>query len=642
VWNFLSYTLIGTVIGGGLAVSASGVVVTYSTTGVFNLAHGAVGMVAAFTMWELSYNPAHADLPVLVGIAIVLLVEAPLIGLLVEALFMRRLHGASTERVLMVTIGLLLVLLGVTQAVWGGQTSRVVTAFFPGTSVHVGPVGGGVSITGQQLLTLGVAAAVAAGLFALLRWLRIGMAMRAVVDDPELLAMAGARPVAVARAGWVLGCFLAALAGVLLASALTPLQPFQMSLLVVNGFAAAAFGRLRSLPLTFLGALLLGLLESYAVGYLPQWSFLQYAPEWLPMALLFVVLLVLPQDRLRAVGRPVVAVIPKVAGLRASLLGAAALVAASLAAGAVLSGTWLTTAEVGVVYGLVALSLVLLTGYAGQVSLAQLTFAGVGAYMMGRVAGGGSWLGVLAAVGVSAALGAVVAIPTLRLSGLYLALATLALAQVATFAFFVPEIDQKAPVTIHRLGLPGLPLDTDGRQEVLGAVAFALAGVLVLAVRRGTFGRRLVALSDSPVAYATVGLDVKLTRMGVFALSAGVAGLAGALRAQQVILNSSYFDLTTGLVLLLLLAIWGVRTVSGALLAGLSLAALDILSSHAGWAGQIPGLAVGAGIVLLGRAPNGVLGLRLDQAVARALRGRTPDGRERIAEAAARGGADAA
>ena len=642
MWNLLSYTLIGIVIGGGLAVSASGVVVTYSTTGVFNLAHGAVGMVAAFTLWELSYNPAHADLPVWVGITIVLLVEAPLVGVLIEALFMRRLHGASTERVLMVTIGLLLVLLGVTQAVWGGQTSRVVTALFPGRSLHVGPAGGGVSITGQQLLTLGVAAVSAIGLFVLLRRPRIGVAMRAAVDDPELLAMAGARPVAVSRAGWILGCFLAALAGVVLASALTPLQPFQMSLLVVNGFAAAAFGRLRSLPLTFLGAVLLGLVESYAVGYLPQWSFLQYSREWLPMALLFVVLLVLPQDRLRTVGRPVVVEPPRVPGLRSSLIGAAVLVVGSLGVAALMSGTWLTTVEVGVVYGLVALSLVVLTGFAGQVSLAQLTITGIGAYVMGKVAGGGSWLGVLAAVGICAALGAVVAIPTLRLRGLYLALATLALAQVATFAFFVPAIDQKPPVVLHHLGIFGLPLDTDGRQEVLAAVTFALVAVVVLALRRGTFGRRLVALSDSPAACATVGLDVKLTRLGVFALSAGIAGLAGVLRDQQVVLNSSYFDLTTGLVLLLLLAIWGVRTVSGALLAGISLAALDLLSSHGGWVGQFPGLAVGAGIVLLGRAPNGMLGLRRGQLLAGVLRGRTAGGGQRMAQAAVGGRADAA
>jgi branched-chain amino acid transport system permease protein len=130
----------------------------------------------------------------------------------------------------------------------------------------------------------------------------------------------------------------------------------------------------------------------------------------------------------------------------------------------------------------------------------------------------------------------------------------------------------------------------------------------VLAIRRGTFGRRLVGLSDSPAACATVGLDVKLTRLAVFAVSAGLAGLAGALYGDQFV-TSNDFLLFTSLELLLLLVVWGVRSVSGALLAGLSLSALNLLTSNSGLAGELPFLLTGAGIVLIGWLPNGVLGL---------------------------------
>ena len=102
---FLSYTVLGVVVGATFAVSASGLVVTYATTGVFNFAHGAVGMICCFSFWELAYNYNHSTMPVWLALIIVILVEAPLLGIIIERVFMRRLHGASTARSLMVTLG---------------------------------------------------------------------------------------------------------------------------------------------------------------------------------------------------------------------------------------------------------------------------------------------------------------------------------------------------------------------------------------------------------------------------------------------------------------------------------------------------------------------------------------------------------
>jgi len=598
--QFLQFTVLGIVYGAVYAVAASGLVVTYATSGVFNFATGAIGMVAAFTYWDLTQ--AH-DLSPLVALAVVLLVEAPILGVVIERVLMRRLFGASAERALMVTLGLMVVLMGAAGKVWAAGTARSVPFFFPSSRIVVA----GVYVEIHKIIVVGIAAVVAVALWLLLRFTRPGVAMRAVVDDPELLAMAGASPARVARLGWVAGSMLSALAGVLIAPIVT-LDQLVLTLFVLNGFAAAVFGRLRSLPLTFAGALVIGLGQEYLSGYLPS----GVSTEWLPtpvlsvpMLLLFAVLLLLPQERLRAVGRVAVARIPRVAGPGESLLGAAAVVVGTAVAGTVLSTTWQATLSQGLVFGILALSLVMLTGYAGQVSLGQFAFAGIGAYAMGKVAGGGSWWGLLAAVGVSAAIGVLVALPTLRVRGLYLALATLAFGQVAYYVFFSnPKwFNQQGSVFVKRLAIPGLSLTGSRAETVFLAVGFAVVSVIVLAMRRGTFGRRLVALSDSPAACATVGLDVKATRLAVFGISAAMAGLAGALYGGlQGPVSAQDFPMLSSLLLLMLLVIFGVRTVSGALVAGLVFAALQ---SHAStWVG----LVVGGGVIAIGWLPNGVLG----------------------------------
>lgn len=606
---FLQLTVVGIVSGAVYAVTASGLVLTYATTGVFNFAQGGVGMIAAFTYWELTQ--AH-NVPVLLALAIVLLVEAPLLGLAMEQL-MRRLFGASTERALMVTLGVLLILLGAADKIWGGNTARTLPTYFPANTVTLF----GVTISWHQLIVVGIAVAVAVGLRILLRGTRPGIAMRAVVDDPDLVAMAGASPVRVARAGWVSGSMLAALAGVLIAP-LINLDQTTLTFFVISGYAAAVIGRLRNLPLTFLGATIIGLGESYLIGYVPggfAQTWLPNETQALPMLFLFGVLLFLPQDRLRAVGRVTVARLPKVASLRQSLVGGAAVVAFAAVCANTLSVTWRFTISQGLIIGILALSLVLLTGYSGQVSLGQFAFAGIGAFAMGKVAGGGSWLGLLAAVGLSAGVGVLIALPILRVRGLYLALATLAFAQFAYYVFFSNTLvfNDNNSIIVKRLA----PFRGDRAEMVLAGLAFALAAIVVLAIRRGTFGRRLVALSDSPAACATVGLNVKMTRLAVFGLSAGLAGLAGALYGTlQGPVSSNDFQLLYSLTLLLMVVIWGLRTASGAFVAGIVYAAVQ---SHASaWAG----LVVGIGVVAIGWLPNGLVGAGIE-AVGSRWRGAT-------------------
>ena len=600
--TFLALGVTGLVTGCIYALTACGLVVTYTTSGIFNFAHGAIGMVSAFVFWELTVARGLGSLPALL---LTVLVVAPALGLLVERLLLRRVAGASLEVTLTITVGLLLLLIGVANTVWEPTVPHRVQPFFFGRSVTVG----GVVLTLHQLVIVAAAAGIALGLWAFLHRSRTGISMRAVVDDQELAALTGASPNLVSQLGWGVGAALAALAGVLLSSQVQ-LDAVTLTLLVINGYAAAVVGRLTSLPLTFVGGLLLGLAQAMAVGYLTLDWIGQIQPV-IPMVFLVAALLLTPQARLR-VGPVAVLRAPRVAGARESLLVGAAFVGlAGLIASTVADG-YLPELSHGIAVALILLSLVPLTGYGGQVSLCQLTFAGIGAVTMARADGGsGSALALLLAVLVPAAVGAVVALPALRLRGLHLALATLAFAYAMDDAFFA-----NASVMTSSLSLSvPRPFGLEGDRAFLFflCAVFAVLGAGVLALRRSTLGRRLVAMGDSPAGCVTVGMSLRATKLGVFSLSAGMAGLGGAmLGAQQGAVSNKDFGLLLSLTLLLMAVIWGIKTVTGVLLAGLFLELGPVLQDQLDSVQNVVPLLVGLGAIGIAHNQNGVVGGFLD------------------------------
>ncbi len=605
--NFLQYTVFGVMFGAGYAIAATGLVVTYTTSGVFNFAQGAVGMVAAFAYWELV--TAH-HVPILVALAIILVVGASVSGALVERVLMRRLHGASAERPVMVTLGLLVILTGFATVTWSPSTQRLVGNMVNGQFRLVG-----INIQYQEVLIIGVAVAVAIGLRLLFYSTRTGVALRAVVDDPELLAMSGASPNRMSQYGWILGFVMAALAGVLLApTQTTGLSIEAMTLLVVNGYAAAIVGRLKSIPVTFAAAIGIGLAENYVLNYILPHVPQNLVPDItvaLPMLFLFIALVTLPSVRLRAVGRLTSMRAPRIAGGKESLVAGALFFVLAIVVAAVFNNTAfkgttvLTLGGVVMSLGIVGLSLVLLTGYSGQVSLCQFSFMGIGAFVMGKIAGGGSLLGLLAATLICAAVGAVVALPTIRLRDLYLALATFAFADAMANGFFTDtHIYGSGGVSVGRIVIPGVSFGSDSAEFLMVTVFFVLVALLVLAIRRSLFGRRLVALNDSPAAYATVGLNIGFTKVAVFAIAAGMAGLAGALygTVQQTV-GTSDFDIFPSIIFVLFVTMWSIRTVTGAFLAALTYVVLSQV-----WLNGL-GLFAGLGIILIGRAAGGILGI---------------------------------
>jgi branched-chain amino acid transport system permease protein len=368
-------------------------------------------------------------------------------------------------------------------------------------------------------------------------------------------------------------------------------------------------GRLRNIPLTFAGGLALGLLESYLVGYLPVGTWLSTVKPTVPMAFLFLILIVLPERRIQTKTTSLRS--PRVARLWESVIAGGVLVVIALIVAPRLSAANLVTASHGVALGLIMLSLVLLVGYGGQVSLCQMTFAGLGAFAMGKVASGGSWWGILAAVGLSATVGALVALPALRLRGLYLALATLAFGSAMDTAFFANQhtFGTSGSLTVGRLSLFGMSLHSNTRYLVFLCALFAIVSIGLLALRRAPFGRRLTALADSPAASATLGMNLVATKLIVFAAAAGLAGFAGALYGgQQGLVGAADFQFLLSLTLLLLAVVWGVRTTTGMLFAGLLFAIFPVLQSHVPALRDLLYLGTGLAAIGIGRNPNGAFG----------------------------------
>jgi branched-chain amino acid transport system permease protein len=599
VQEFAQFLVLGVVAGAIYFVAASGLVVTYATSGVFNFAHGALGMVAAYSYWALHDALGWPAVPALL---LVVLVGGPLVGAFLERLLMRRLQGAPTLSTIGVTIGLLLALVGAASFAWNQTESRTVSGFFgPTSAVTVLNV----AISYDELTIVAVAVAVAGSIFLLLHRTRTGVAMRAVVDDPELVALSGISPAGAARAGWMLGCSLAALAGVLWVDSGQDLAILTLTLLVVNGYAAAIVGRLRSLPLTFVGAIVLGIAADMGIGYLPSnWQDLQFT---MPMVLLLVALLVIPQRRQRIAARVPALRLP-VASLRTSLTGAGVLLVAGVLASRVLPSNDILLVSYGVAFSIIALSLVPLTGYAGQISCCQLTFAGLGAFAMAKVGGDDSPVGLLAAVALAGAVGALIALPAIRFQGLYLALATLAFAASMDTGFFqTNHFDGYGGfLAVGRAPILGLQFSSGRAYLVFLVVVYALAAVGVLALRRSRFGRRLVAANDSSVAAATTGVRVARTRLAVFTLSSALAGLGGALLAGvNFIAEPNDYQMLLSLSMLLLVTVWGIRSVTGVLVAGVGFYLIPhLFNDNDSWLYLLTGL----GAIGISRQPEGVVG----------------------------------
>lgn len=584
--NIATALFTGIAIGALSALYATGIVVVYTTTGIFNFAQAAIGAFSAFLYWQLRVDWHWPALPAL---ALVVLVIAPLIGVGLDRLIMHKLEGAPLVIQLLVTVGVMYFILTATGQIWKQDRPRKLTAFYGTKSFDLGPI----NITYHRAIVLLVAIAVAVSLRILFRS-GLGVAMRAVVDNRDLAGLTGTNPDRVSAVAWAIGAMLGAIAGILIAPELE-LDPANLNAVLVLAFAAAAFGQMRKLSLTLVGALLIGVARQFMRSFLrfSDWTFASDAIA--PVVLLFVVV-ALPQSRLQ-VGRIARNLKQRERTTRTweAAIGGAVLLVAFIA----LSGGWLNfgiwdpgpwnqiafnRTNVALALALVGMSLVPLTGWIGQLNFAPMAFAGFGAFLLVKLSNGSGaklvsvwWLPLVGLL--CAPLGALVAVTAARLRGLYLALASIAFAQLMALLFFPhPKVGFTSGAVFKPFTVFGL--DLTGRRSfmMLLVAVFVIFMIALVTLRRTRYGRRWVALSDSEAASATVGVSVTATKVIVYAVSAAMAGVGGALfaTANSTVDGVRTFTLDSSIPIVLLMAIGGMAFPIAALFTMFQLVTLAI------------------------------------------------------------------
>src|ERR1700722_17946472 len=414
------------------------------------------------------------------------------------------------------------------------NTSGIFPAFLPTSTVRMLDV----NVEWEQIIVAVVGFAAAGALFAFLRFTRRGLELRAVVDDPDLLSVTGTSSLGVRRLAWIIGSSFAALSGLLIAPNLQ-LSALALTLLVVQAFSAAAIGYFTNLPLTYVGGLLTGVAGAVATKYVVNVPWLIGFPSSLPFVVLFIVLLVTPRGRLVVRSFVMPRTIPPSwhAPARARLLSGAVFLAIFCAV-PWLVGTDLASYTSFLILVILILSLGLLLRTSRQVSLCQYAFAAIGAAAMAHFTGAGiPWLlALLLAALVAVPVGAFIAIPAIRLSGVFLALAPLGFGilleqMVYTQGWMFGPSSNGLPASRPDWSIDGFQLGSDEGMYFV-VVAFVVVIAVAIAVLTQTrLGKLLRAMGDSPVALDTYGVSVNVMRVLVFCISAFIAAVAGALTA---------------------------------------------------------------------------------------------------------------
>lgn len=576
-------TLAGLSVGGAAALTGIGLVVTHRATGVLNFAHGAVAMVCAYLLRQFT---AGWGWPLWPAAVLTLLVVAPGIGMALERFVFRPLavRGSGDAGTLVASIGVFVLLVGVAALVWGTGAR----ADAP-TLVSADPWG-----------QLAVAVVLAAGVGAVTRWTAFGRELRAVVDDRALAVLGGVDADRVAAAGWAFGSFTAGLTGVLLAPYVR-LDPYGLPLLVLEVLAVAVAARMRSLTVAVVVALGIGVAQSQLTRWHPSGRFEPLAQA--VGANLFVVALLVAALVLPGIGDR--DALPRTATARVPTPPGAWIVAVVLFLLPLgLAGSDLHTSVQVPALGVVLLSLVVVSGRGGQISLGQAAYAGLGALFTALLAAGRfpglprlpELAALAAAVCLVAPLGLLTGRPAIRRHGLALALATFAVGVgVSRFVFAQPYAT--SGLTLDRPA----GFDGDRAYYVLELALLAAASLAVTALRRGRTGRALAALRDHEAGAQAAGVRVPRLKLAAFVTGAALAALGGGLLGMGVrAFDPAAYDPVRGLLWFAAVVVLGADSVLGALAAAALLVGLD-----AGARGGIAAAVIGVLAVLVGRFPGG-------------------------------------
>lgn len=599
----LDYAFAGLALGAIAALSGVGLLITYRATGVFNVAHGATAMMAAYVFWQLTDG---WGLPVWLAALLVLAIAAPLFGMVLERVVFRPLQrrSATPAESLVATIGLLVLLLGIAYVVWGAQV-RHPASLFPSDVVHLGSV----TVHEDALSDLAVVLFGTGLLGLVLRFTSLGTQIRAVVDRRELAELAGVDADRVSAVGWSIGSVFAALTGILLAAQLS-LDPFGLTLIVLETFALPVIAGLTNIPVAIAAGIALGIGSSEMNLWTPGDT--SVASVWnavhanLPVVLLLLALLA--RRKLSEPGGDAGAAstfarrrsgesTPKRMAVRYGVAAIGMLVPLTFDA------VSLRQAQEIPALAIVFVSIVAVTGYSGQISLGQAGYAGLGALFFAKVSASTPQLVALLVGAIAAGIvGFLTGYPAIRRRGLFLALTTFAVgAVVSRFVFSQPYFTND--VTVHRPSLFGLSLEGDRAFYLFELAMLAIAFLIMYNLRTGALGRSLVAMRDSEDGARAVGIDVRVLKVLIFTVSAMLAGLGGALLAQQShsFTATSYDPLEASLPWFAVVVVFGADSAVAAVVGAAFVVLINAVSGQDG-AYLIP---VGLVAAFIGMLPGG-------------------------------------
>jgi ABC-type branched-subunit amino acid transport system permease subunit len=596
--SYLLFLLLGLGAGAVYAILGLGLVLEYRSSGVINFAQGAIAMFIAYTYIDLR-KTGHLMLPVVGlpyrvpifsgGIAtvpalLIALVYAAALGLLIFVLVFRPLRSSPPLARLVASVGLMIVVqamvvlnLGDAAFNISGQTAG---SILPNTPIVVL----GTRVPRDRFSLAAVTVVIGIVLWAVFRYTTFGLATRGAAENEKGAAVCGYSSTRLGAINWMVATVLAGFAGILI-TPISGLNPTSFTLFIVPALGAALLGRMTSFSATVVAGLAIGMLQSLMTKLVLQYDWLPTSglQEGLPFIAIIVALVVFGRSipwRGTLIDRAMpVAGRPKHVVLSAVLC---------LAAGTIALFTLGSTLRLGLIQSLImivlGLSLVVVTGFAGQISLAQMAFAGFGGFMFGILSGDLNVpfpLALLLAGLATAPLALVVGLPALRTRGIHLAVLTLA-AAVALDAFlfssgtFTGGANGRLIPAVRLFGIDFNIRSSDAtaypRPEfgLLVLVVAVLAGVLVAFLRNSGIGRQMLAIRANERAAVASGVSLSRTKLFAFAASGFIAGLAGSMTGLLTgNLSGEQFQVLTSLLLVALIYIGGVARISGAVVAGL-------------------------------------------------------------------------
>ena len=633
--DYLFYALLGSGAAAIVAGLAVGLVITYQGSGVVNLAHGATTTWTAFTFAELRRGdlplpfpglPARIHLadevPGILAFPAALVVGAGLAWLAYRLVFRPLRHAPPLAR-MVAAVGVLIVVLSIVDRRLSDVRNQRTPHLLPREPVTLY---GDVTVPRDGLWLALVVVLVAAGVWLVSRLTVIGLKVRAAAENEKAAVLLGFSPERHAAGSFVVASGVSGTIAIL-ATPMLQLTPTAFTFgFLVPALGAAVVARLRSIPTAVVAGLGIGVVQS-------MFTQVQIDLSWLPDTgvregvPLLVIIIAVALGGARVPGRNELTVgrLPAVPAMSPTLLGVLAPTAVTAMALVALGPLWRGAILTSMTAAVFALSFVVLTGFGGQISLAQLAFAGVAGFGLSKLTT--SWnvpfpLAPLIAAALAAVLGMLVALPALRIRGTELAVITFAAGvTISELVFKNPDLVGSAatggaPVPNPKLGSwdLGLVAGTSSSRPVFGLLVLAvLVGscLLVARLRSSPTGRRMLAVRSSERAATACGVDVAAHKIAVFGVAAFLAGLGGCLTAYRFgNVSDASFGVVASLTAITMAYLGGITTVSGALTSGLLAASgvafygMGLLSDSTGrWDVVIGGVLL---IIVVIRWPEGL------------------------------------